>query len=433
MSRVARLSRICVFALAAAGIGPGPAAAQPAPAALEKVTFDEAIARATSANPSIASAAAAILRADALLRQARAEALPTVQVQGTNTTLDSGRGFEDTQLTPRNTFGASIPVSMPLYAPATWARRRQAEDNRQVAEASADEVRRQIAVATGQAYLAVIAAGRVVEAQQRAVDTARAFYEYAHQRYLAGASSRLNELRAQQTLSTDEALLEEAQLALYRTQEALGVLIAADGPVDVAGEPAFDIPDEAQTMADVQDRIEQRTDIRLFSLEVDAARRVVEDSRKEWFPSVAGIFEPQFQKPGSIFSPEASWRALIQFQVPVFDSGARRGRRLERQALLQQREADLGAARREAASEVRAAYEALRRSERVLERTRAAAEQAQQVLEITNISFRAGATTNIEVVDAQRRARDADTAVAVAEDGVRRARLDLLNALGRFP
>ncbi len=435
MSRVARLSRFCVFALAAAGAGLAPelAAAQPARVALETVTFDDAIARATSANPSIAAATAAILRADALLRQARADALPTVQVQGTNTTLDSGRGFEDQQLTPRNTFGASVPVSMPLFAPATWARRRQAEDNRQVAEAGADEIRRQIAVATGQAYLAVIAAGRVVEAQQRAVDTARAFYEYAHQRYQAGASSRLNELRAQQTLSTDEALLEEALLARYRTQEALGVLIAADGPVDVAGEPAFEIPDEAQTLAGVQDRIEQRTDIRLFSLEVDAARRVVEDSRTEWFPSVAGIFEPQFQQPGSIFTPEASWRALIQFSVPVFDSGARRGRRLERQALLQQRQADLGAARREAASEVRAAYEALRRSERVLERNRAAAEQAQQVLEITNISFRAGATTNIEVVDAQRRARDADTAVAVAEDGVRRARLDLLNALGRFP
>ena len=435
MSRVSRLSRLCVLALVAAGIGltPGRVAAQSAQPPLEKVTFEEAIARATSANPSVAAAAAAILRADALLRQARAEALPAIQLQGTNTTLDSSRGFDDQQITPRNTFGASLPSSMPLYAPATWARRRQAEDNRQIAEASADEVRRQIAVATAQAYLAVIAAGRVVEAQQRAVDTARAFYEFAHQRYEAGASSRLNELRAQQTLSTDEALLEDALLALYRTQEALGVLIAADGPVDVAGEPSFEIPDEAQTMASVQDRIEQRTDIRLFSLEVDAARRVVEDSRTEWFPSLIGIFEPQYQKPGSVFTPEASWRGLIQFSVPLFDSGARKGRRLERQALLQLRQADLGAARREAASEVRAAYEALRRSERVLERTRAAAEQARQVLEITNISFRAGATTNIEVVDAQRRARDADTAVAVAEDGVRRARLDLLNALGRFP
>jgi outer membrane protein TolC len=64
---------------------------------------------------------------------------------------------------------------------------------------------------------------------------------------------------------------------------------------------------------------------------------------------------------------------------------------------------------------------------------RAGADQAQQVVNIVNISFRAGAATNIEVIDAERRARDADTAVASAEDTHRRARLELLTALGRFP
>jgi outer membrane protein TolC len=44
-----------------------------------------------------------------------------------------------------------------------------------------------------------------------------------------------------------------------------------------------------------------------------------------------------------------------------------------------------------------------------------------------------GATTNIEVIDAQRSAQDAETAATQAEDAVRRARLELLVALGRFP
>ena len=58
---------------------------------------------------------------------------------------------------------------------------------------------------------------------------------------------------------------------------------------------------------------------------------------------------------------------------------------------------------------------------------------AAEVLKITDLAFRAGATTNIELIDAQRRARDADTAAALAEDRVRQSRLDLLVALGRFP
>jgi outer membrane protein TolC len=62
-----------------------------------------------------------------------------------------------------------------------------------------------------------------------------------------------------------------------------------------------------------------------------------------------------------------------------------------------------------------------------------AAEQANEVVRITDIAFREGATTNIEVIDAQRQARDAETAVAIAAHSVRRARLELLAAAGRFP
>jgi len=48
-------------------------------------------------------------------------------------------------------------------------------------------------------------------------------------------------------------------------------------------------------------------------------------------------------------------------------------------------------------------------------------------------AYQAGATGNLEVIDAQRRARDAETDAAVAEDAVRQARLDLLSATGHFP
>jgi outer membrane protein TolC len=398
-----------------------------------RVTFDDAIRQALQRNPSVIVAAADILRAEGLLRQARAVILPGVEVSGTNTTLDNARGLENQTFTPRNTFSAALSVSMPLFAPAEWARRVQAEDARRVAAGSVEDVKRQIALATAQAYLAVIAAHRVVDSQVRARDTAQAFYDYAAQRLTAGAGSRLTALQAQQTLSTDQALVEQSALALFRAQEALGVLVTSERPLDAVDEPAFEIPDEPSTLAKADQEIQQRSDIRLGNLQVGAARRIVTDSWKDWLPSVTGIFQPAYQHPGSIVSPERSWTALVQFSVPVFDAGERRGVKMVREAALRQSEAALVGQLRQAKSEIRTAYEGVRRSIRVLESARAAAEQSAQVLEITTFSFRAGATTNIEVIDAQRRARDADTAVAVAEDSVRQSRLDLLSALGRFP
>jgi len=69
---------------------------------------------------------------------------------------------------------------------------------------------------------------------------------------------------------------------------------------------------------------------------------------------------------------------------------------------------------------------------RVLAHARAAAAQAVEVLTIATGAFELGATTNLEVIDAQRQARDAEAVAVIAEDGLRRARLDLLVALGRF-
>jgi outer membrane protein TolC len=62
-----------------------------------------------------------------------------------------------------------------------------------------------------------------------------------------------------------------------------------------------------------------------------------------------------------------------------------------------------------------------------------ASDLAAQALQMANIAYEAGASTNLEVIDAKRRARDAATTVVVAEDAARQARLDLLSASGRFP
>jgi outer membrane protein TolC len=335
--------------------------------------------------------------------------------------------------TPQNTFTAGIGVSMPLFAPALWAKRVQALDAQHVAEASSEDVKRQVAVAAAEAYLTVIGTRRVVESQIRARDTAQAFYDYAASRLQAGAGSRLAALQAQQTLSSDIALVEQAQLALYRAQEALGILIAADTPVDALDEPAFEIPDEGTVVGATDQAVQQRTDIRLGNLTVAANSRIVADSWKDWLPSVNGIFQPAYQHPGSVVTPSTGWAALIQFSTPVFDAGNRRSIKQQREVTLQQSEAQLTGQLRQARAEIRRAYESVRRSEQVLSSSRAAAQEAAQVLDITQVSYRNGAATNLDVIDAQRRARDADTAVAIAEDQVRQSRLDLLTALGRFP
>ncbi len=128
------------------------------------------------------------------------------------TTLNTGVEFSGQVVSPRNSVVAALDVRMPLFAAAQWARRTQAEDQENVAELSAAETRRQIALATADAYLSVIARRRVVEADVRARDTAKAHFDLASELEQRGSGSRLNKLRAQQELSTDDGLVESARL-----------------------------------------------------------------------------------------------------------------------------------------------------------------------------------------------------------------------------
>jgi outer membrane protein TolC len=420
-----RRERALVVLTIAIAVGAAVHAQTPAP--VIRVTFADAIARAQDKNPTVAAAAAGILRAEGLIRQARAATLFQLSGAVTTTTLNRSVEFDDFTVTPRNSLTATLSASMPIVAAAAWARRAQAEDTRGIAELTVADTKRQIAVATADAFLTILVQRRIVEGNQRARDVAKAHLDLATELEQRGTGSRLNALRAQQQFSTDEGLVEAATLALYRAQEALGVLIAADGPADAADEPGFSAPPEAGDLGLF------RSDLKLFAAETRAAERIVRDSGKDWWPTVDALFQPSTVYPAQLFLPQNTWRFVTQTTVPLFDSGQRSATKVQRTAALEQARATLAGAATTAASEVRTAREAVASGERSVASAQRAADQAGQVVNITNISFRAGAATHIEVIDAERSARDADMAVAIAEDQLRRARLDLLAALGKFP
>ena len=397
--------------------------------ALERVTFDEAVRRAIANNPTVAEAAQAILRAEGLLQQARTIFYPTVGASITTTILDAERGFDEFVTQPRTQSFVGGTVAYPVLAAAQWAAATQAEDQVRVSRLSVTETRRQVAIATGQAYLAVIAAQRQVDVNLLALENAQAHAAYARQILEAGAGSRLNELRAVKEVATDEVLVEATRLLLHRAQEALGVLMAADAPVDAAEEPSFEV---VGPPAD-QSWLTNRADVQLFSAQIDAADRVFRDSWRDWVPTASVSFLPQWVAPRGLFQPARTWSGLFAVSIPIFDGG-------ERRAIRRLREVDLGTARIQltdvelrARSELRIAQTAVDSTLRAVSQARLAAQHATEVLKITDVAFRAGATTNLELIDAQRESRDADAVAAIAEDRLRQARLDLLVALGRFP
>jgi outer membrane protein TolC len=302
-------------------------------------------------------------------------------------------------------------------------------DQVDIARLSQTDIRRQIATATASAYLTVIAQKRQVEVSQTAIETARQQLEYNTRRREGGVGSRLNELRSAQVLASNEATLEVFRFNVRRAQEALGVLVAAAGPVDENGEPAFEIPQDAGEA----EWLPNRPDIRVLTAQRAANERILNDSKKDWWPTANVVFGPQLLTPSGLFQPSRTWSFGLQLSQPLYEGGQRRSLRRQREAIFQASTFSLEQLQLEARAEVRTARAAVESRERALAAARRSATAANEVLKITIVAFDAGSTTNIEVIDAQRAARDQELLVALAEDAVRQARLDLLVALGLFP
>jgi len=397
----------------------------------EKLSLDEAVRRALLHNSNAQIALEEIARAEGLVHQVRAQALPTLYGNGTYTRLDADRVLATRVISAKSQLGLNAQLSLPLFTASRWAAWAHAGENVDVARVSAEDVRRTVAVATARAYLAVLAQHRLIDISGRAQKNAKDHLDYTRARFEAGTGNRLDQVRAGQEMSTDEANLASGLVGLVRAQEALGVLAGADAPLDTASEPDLPTPQpEREAMEDAQSL---RTDVRAATARADAARHVLETSWTDFLPVLTGVAQPFYQDPPTLTQPQTGWQAQLILSIPFYDGGLRYGLRRERAALANEARDQVDAALRQARSDVRLAFEELRRSDEALVAAREASRLANEALGMTQLAYREGATNDLEVVDAERRARDADSATLSAEDSARQSRIDLLAASGHFP
>jgi outer membrane protein TolC len=413
---------VAVALLSAAG-----ASSEPSPT----VSMQQAVHLALQRNPTFLVAREEILRAQGLLEQARSQSIPTVGAQGSFLQLNAPRSIEGILTQPQTQGNVTGTLAVPLVSPRAWALWSHAGDNVDVAQAGAYDTRRTVAIAAGHAYLAVLAQKRVLDANVRSRDTARAHLDDARARFVTGTGNRVDEVRAGQVLAADEALVETSQAAVVTAEEALGVVAGQETRLDATQEPALAaLPPLEQGLAMAT---AHRSDVLAADERLRYAHAVHRDNWTELAPSLTGSVQLFYQNPPTSLLPTTGWQAELLLNVPIFDGGYTCGLGKEREALEHEAQVSLEGVLRQARADVRTTYETLDRARSALARAREASRLAQEALALTNRAYLAGAFTNLEVIDAEQTSRQADIAAEVAADTERQATLDALAAVGLFP
>jgi len=396
------------------------AAAEPA-----AVTFDDAIRRAIANNPDARVAMLEIQRAEALLSQASAALLPQVNGRLTYTRLEGDRFIMGRRTGAANTGIADIGLIGPIVDLQLWADRRRAADGRDATAADAEAVERDVAIATARAYFQALSAGHFLDIAENARRTARAHVDFALQRRQGGVGTDLDLSRAQTELATDEAQVASARTALLRAEEALGVITGSPAALAPAGEPDLA---EHEGLG-----IASRADIRAVARHREAAEDSADLDWTQYTPALRVAADGFLTEPVVAPVPRAGYDVVLTLVVPLYEGGLRRARHAQHVAELgEAREREAGGVR-QANSEVAVARAALADTRAARDAAARAAELAGKTLELANTGYVAGTATELEVIDAQREARDAATQAVIAGDDFREAELDLLAATGAFP
>jgi cobalt-zinc-cadmium efflux system outer membrane protein len=379
-----------------------------------EVALDALIERALKHNPQLPvareTAEAARHRVDA----ARALGNPVLQITHGFTGSDEARDEEIVLSQPLDLFGKRR------------ARGNVARAELRAAQFASSWAERSLVVAVKGVAAELFAAQESEKLERAQVGIAQQFHSAAKRRAELGDVPPVQVQRADLELLRAQNELTKAEAERRERRAALNQLVGQDPatPLRVAL-PTLATSVSKPDAAALHDKASKRSDIAGAEATLAAQRAQVQVLRRERWPEV----ELQARRSSVFGNGSTALRAVIT--VPIFDFGSNKNERraLESEARAQQ--AQIALQKSQASTQVEQALIRLEQQHAIAERYRTGiVPQTLDLLRKTQIGYAQGASSYLEVLDAQRTLRQVQTEYLQALAGARIAEMQLESAVG---
>ncbi|MGW8321817.1 MAG: TolC family protein, partial [Thermodesulfobacteriota bacterium] len=338
-------------------------------------------------------------------------ALPKVDATGVYTRLDKVNTFEvgdrSISLGDVDNYSVDLKVSQPLFrGGAIGAALRAAK----LAELLSDEVARSALQGTiyevALAYYDALLYQHQYEVNEDAVRSATVHLEDVRKRRKLGVASDYDVLRAEVDISNFRAEMikqkNNLDLAKSRLLKAMGVL--QKGDIDLADEleywPMRPVLEEALKIGH-----ENRPDLYRAELDVRLQKEALRVAKSRYWPQVDAFFQELWGKPdpSSTTTNEwnDTWNAGVSVNLSIFDGLGREGRVYQQKATLARSRYRLANTQEQAFLEIRQALLTLRNAEEFVESQKLNRSRATEGLRLTEVGYREGIASEVEVSDAR--------------------------------
>jgi len=365
--------------------------------------LDAVVERTLAGSPTLASARAALARAEHDLAATRGATRPQVGVSAA-----AQRGKPDTSGAVSNGFMAE-PTAIWNTDIFGGGRRRVEQSGALVDYARAQRQAARLALVAGavQQVIAIASIEEQIAATQDILAADEENLMLVEVSAEAGKSARLDVLTARSQLESDRALLPVLRQQASAGRHALA-LLAGEEPASWSPPPialrSLSLPPELP-LAVPSEWLRRRPDIEAAQAQLHAANAAIGIAASSLYPSVtlSAGWTLSGHTPAALFGAAATpWTLAAQLLGPVFDGGTLAARRA---AAVDAYAVQLAAYRQavlQAFSEVADAMEQTRNDAQLLEIQTRALETAAATLDMTREGYRAGQASLVQLLDAQR-------------------------------
>lgn len=434
-----------------------------------EMTLESAVLEALQNNPTPKAARAQLAASLARIGIARAGGAPTANVSGAsnysrltggNSGINTGGIGTGGTGTVVNTGGGgggnngsrvdqlSLNISIPVFTGGRVKNsRRQAEAIARAQLASAQQTEQELAAQTILAYLSILQNGELLQVAQSNLETSRERRRIAGVRFAAGAAARLEVLRADSVLASAAQSRITAANNFSQSKSALNILLARNPETPLRVQPieALVLPtsvsfplgaqataiangDTAPTSPELRAAAETSLPSLAASREnVNAAEFNVKTQQAARKPNIAASLSGLLRNPATFVSRFVLGAGVSVAQT-LFSGGRIASQVADSRAQLAQSGFNLQGQRLQVANAIDGSLLSLDSALKNTASSRIAVLSAQEALRAAQLSYAAGAGTQLEVTDAQTALVAAQTEAVNARYGVAQAQVQLAAA-----
>jgi len=376
------------------------------------LTLEDSLQLALRQNPFYQAEKAREEQASAMVREAFANFLPSINAQGTYI-LDKkvmsilmpslfGMPAQKIKLDFTRDYQLALTMSVPLYAGGRiMSGYKQANFNLQATQEAIRQSMQDTVFNVKKAFYGYLLARKFVDVAQEAVDLAEKHLKNVRSLYEVGMASRFDLLRSEVQASNLKPQLIRARNGLNTAELGLKTLLGLDlkQQIEVKGELSYQAF-EADMDANVSQALASRPELVQLNYQKQMAAEMVKMARAAYIPTLAVGGQYNFWGNDLKFGQD-SWESYYSFNlvlnVPLFNGFVNSAKLGESKAMLKQLEFSQKGLAEMVKFEVHDSVLSLQQARESLLSQEKNVEQAQEAVRIAELNYKEGLATNLDV------------------------------------